>query len=528
MNRSARAFAALLCGAIVLQGVPAASPAELRGIDGLVRVYDFILEARFDQVDAELRRACGPAPREACEVLSATAIWWKIQLDPHSQALDPEFSDAVEAAITSTEAWTEREPDRAEAWFYLGGAYAVRVQWRVLRGHKLSAARDGKRILQALEKAIELDPALDDAYFGMGMYKYYADVAPAAARMLRFLLLLPGGDRTEGLAEMLRARSRGKLLQGEADYQLSIIYLWYEEETARAIHLLEGLRSQYPASPLFPAQLAHIQDEYLHDVTASLATWRSLLASASEHRSNAPVLAEAQARLEIARLLDGLHQTDDAIEHLEATIALKPAAPFGALSLAYLRLGAAKDRLGARPEAVAAYRAAIAAAPQPDVHEIREAAADSLRRAPDARKAEAYRLSLEGWRRFEISDMAGASAALERSLTLEDDDPVTRYRMGRVLQGRKQELAALAQFETTIREGRRCPAPILGNAYLEAARLHERASRRDQAISYYRIASTLFGASADTKAAATRALSRLRAGNSRGGAAARPAPPSRG
>ena len=92
---------------------------------------------------------------------------------------------------------------------------------------------------------------------------------------------------------------------------------------------------------------------------------------------------------------------------------------------------------------------------------------------------------------------------------------MTRYRIGRVLQRRKEDPAALAQFETTIRHAKRCPAPILANAYLEAARLHERAARRDQAISYYRIASTLFGASADTKAAATRALTRLRAGDSR-------------
>ena len=511
MTGCARAVAALLCSITTLQGTRAVPSPELRGVDGLVRVYDFILEARFDQVEAELRRACGPAPREACEVLAATAIWWRIQLDPHSQAVDPEFSTAVEAAIAETEAWTEREPDSAEAWFYMGAAYAVRVQWQVLRGHKLSAARNGKRILQALEKALELDPALDDAYFGMGMYKYYADVAPTAARMLRFLLLLPGGDRTDGLAEMLRARARGKLLQGEADYQLSIIYLWYEEETARAVHLLEGLRSQYPGNPLFPAQIARIQDEYLHDTMASLATWRSLLASAREHRTNAPVLAEAQARLEIARLLDELHQTDDAIEHLETIVALKPLAPFSALPLAYLRLGAARDRMGERAEAIAAYQAAIASASMPDVLEIREAAAEGLRRAPNGREAEAYRLSLEGWRHFEQADIAGAASALERSLKLDGDEPVTRYRMGRVLQAEKDDAPALAQFETVIRYARRCPAPILGNAYLEAARLHERASHRDQAISYYRIASTLFGAAAETKAAATRSLTRLRA-----------------
>ena len=162
-------------------------------------------------------------------MLEATALWWRIQLDPDSHALDEEFSASVERAIRTTDAWTVRAPDDPEAWFYLGGAYAARVQWRVLREEKVAAARDGKRIKDALERALALDPDLDDAYFGIGMYRYYADVAPAAARILRFLLLLPGGDRHEGLAQMLRARTRGRLLQGEADYQLHIVYLWYEQ-----------------------------------------------------------------------------------------------------------------------------------------------------------------------------------------------------------------------------------------------------------------------------------------------------------
>ena len=519
MKLVAAAVAGVLTTTLAIPAHPAAgSPGdsgartarELRGIEGLARAYDAILEARFDQVEAELRRACGPAPAEACEVLEATALWWRIQLDPQSRALDPSFSTSVDAAIAGAEAWAERAPDTAEAWFYLGAAYAARVQWRVLRDEKLAAARDGKRILTALERALELDPGIDDAYFGLGMYRYYADVAPAAARMLRFLLFLPGGDRKAGLDQMLRARARGRLLQGEADYQLSIIYLWYEGQTARALELLDGLHKQYPGNPIFRSQIAEIQEVYEHDLTASLATWRGLLASAREQRSNVPALAEARARLEIARLLDVLHQTDGAIEQLEAVIALRPSAPFGALPLAHLRLGEAHDRLGNREAALAAYRTATTLAPNPDIDEIRSSAAARLRRGPDARKAEAYRLSLEGWRRFEKNDLAGASASLERSLAENGSDPVTRYRMGRVMQARREDPGALAQFEMTIRAAKSCPPPILGTAYLEAARLHERAARRDQAVSYYRIASSLFGASADTHTAATRALARLK------------------
>jgi hypothetical protein len=492
------------------RSVPALPPHyALRGEDGLVRAYDFILEARFDQVDAELRRACGPAPAEACNVLEATAMWWRIQLDPESHALDAEFTASVERAIRTTEAWTERAPDAAEAWFYLGAAYGARVQWRVLRGEKVAAARDGKRIKEAMDRALALEPGMDDAYFGLGMYKYYADVAPAAARVLRFLLLLPGGDRKEGLREMLRARSRGRLVQGEADYQLHIIYLWYERQTRRAIELLYALQARYPGNPLYLAQIAQIQDVYEHDIVASLETWRQLLAAAREQRANNAALAEAQARLGVARMLDRLYLTDDALEHLKAVTALKAQEPYSSLALAYLQLGEAHDRLGARPAAVAAYKSAIAAVPPLDPYDVRSQAAKRLRHAPDAHHGEAYRLSLEGWRRLERNDLPGATAALERAIALDPHDPVARYRLGRVLQARREDAAALAQFDLAIRNGQTCPAPILGNTHLEAARLHERLGHTDDAVSGYRIASTLFGAAADTRAAATRALARL-------------------
>ena len=104
------------CAVVVLATLAATTPlavsppaGQIRGVDGLARAYDFILEARFDQVDAELRRACGPAPPEACDVLGATSLLWQILLDPESRELDDEFSTAVDQASARTEVWTERD-----------------------------------------------------------------------------------------------------------------------------------------------------------------------------------------------------------------------------------------------------------------------------------------------------------------------------------------------------------------------------------------------------------------------------------
>ena len=275
--------------------------------------------------------------------------------------------------------------------------------------------------------------------------------------MLRFLLLLPGGNKQEGLAQMLRARDGGRLLQGEADYQLHLIYLWYERQPARALELLRGLQKRYPDNPVFPAQVAEIQDAYLHDITASLDSWRALLATARDQRVNLPGLAEVQARLGAARQLEALQQSDRAIELLQGIVARPAPGPYSAVALAQLRIGEAHDRLGAREAAVAAYQSAAAAAPDDDPHKMRSKASELIRRAPSPRIAEAYRLSLDGWRSLEDNDLPGASAALERSLALNVDEPVAHYRFGRVLEARRDEAGALAHFELAIRNARTCP-----------------------------------------------------------------------
>ena len=87
--------------------------------------------------------------------------------------------------------------------------------------------------------------------------------------MLRFLLMLPGGDRVEGLKDMEAVHERGVLLRGEADYQLHWIYLWYENQPKRAYGLLRSLRERYPGNPHFVQRMADVDDRYFHDAGAA-------------------------------------------------------------------------------------------------------------------------------------------------------------------------------------------------------------------------------------------------------------------
>ena len=441
-------------------------------------------------------------------MLDLASRWWQLQADPLDRSGDAGFTSRVDDVVGEAEAWTGEEPTRAEAWFYLGAAYGVRVQWRALRGERLAAARDGKRIKDSLERALMLDRDLQDAYFGIGLYHYYADVAPIAARMLRWMLLLPGGDRQAGLREMLRARSGGQLLRGEADYQLHSVYLWYEKQADRALTLVRGLHERHRHNPLFPQAMADIEDVHLSDYASSLRTWTALFDDARARRVAWPEITEVRARLGMAKQLDRLTETDAAIEQLRVVTAAAPAAPAGALAEAQLQLGEALDRIGARDDARAAFDAALVAVPAGDPLETAARVREARRRTPDRTAAQAYRLSIEGWRAVERGDLPTASSALERSLTLRPGDQATRYRRARLWLAQRNERAALEALEAVIAAAD-TPSHIYAAACFDAAQAYERQGSTARAIELYELTVAAFGVDPRAKDSAQRALARL-------------------
>ena len=153
---------------------------------------------------------------------------------------------------------------------------------------------------------------MHDAEFGIGMYRYYAGVAPAVFRFLRFLLLLPGGDREGGLAQLERAARLGLLVRGEAQFQIHVLYLWYEHKSKEALAIVRDLQQRYPHNPLFRQIEAEILDNYFHDHAASLKASEQLLALAQSRAVFRADIAERVARRNIAKQTKAIARKRDA------------------------------------------------------------------------------------------------------------------------------------------------------------------------------------------------------------------------
>jgi tetratricopeptide (TPR) repeat protein len=470
---STRFAGALLAIAATSSTVGAGRPAPTGGLTAapvVRRAYDTVLDADFAALPRTLADTCPPAPLEVCRTIETLGLWWQIALDPENRALDGAFLRRAASAIAAAEAWTRRDPERAEAWFYTGAAYGARAQWRVLRRQRLGAARDGKRIKDSLEQALTIDPTLADANFGIGLYRYYAAVAPAALRMVRWLLLLPGGDRQEGLEQMMLAREQGRVVRSEADYQLHLIFLWYEQRFADGMGLIKELQARHPRNPLFLQLESEIADVYFHDPTRSLRAADDLALRARAGLVNEAGLAEARAHVHIARMLDRLDETDRAVEHLDRVIGQRPMRPLGILH-----------------EAAA----------------LRETAVRRLAHEP-------YRLALAAWRAFQRGDLTAALSGFERALALNPSDPVARYRYACVLSARKDDARARDALDRVLAAGETVPPVTRAAAHFDLGRLLEASGDTATAIGHYEAASRVFGADTRVKDAAVRALDRLR------------------
>ncbi|MBI3551932.1 MAG: hypothetical protein HY077_05385 [Elusimicrobia bacterium] len=167
-------------------------------------------------------------------------------------------ADIAEAAALA-QAWTSTEP--AQGYYYLGGAEGFHARSLVAQKRFLKAASEGSRSIKHLRRAFELDPSLEDAYLGLGMYHYFRTRIPTAAKPFAFLLFGEWGNRDLGLSELERAAEKGGLARAEARSVLATIYCCSDDaQPAKAEPLLRELMARYPHNPVYRLRAAYVAE----------------------------------------------------------------------------------------------------------------------------------------------------------------------------------------------------------------------------------------------------------------------------
>ncbi len=177
-------------------------------------------------------------------------------------------------AIAIGEKRLEAAPQDASARFFVGGAYGYEARTLALQEKWWDAYQKGKRGVDHLERVVKERPDLGDAYLGLGIYHYYADVLPS---VLKFFSTFVGmnGDKKRGLEEIRRSLREGVLVDEEARFFLAEISTSFEEDHETALGFSRSLRDEFPENELFAWLHARVLDE-LHSSDLSEKEWAFL------------------------------------------------------------------------------------------------------------------------------------------------------------------------------------------------------------------------------------------------------------
>ena len=345
---------ALLSAALL--AAPAGTDANATHRAALELVYQGHLETALTR----LRAASRAAPRDpmAAYVL-ALALCWKVEQQPESEALDRELLDAANAAVARANVVLDGDADNVAALFARGASYGALSRYHLFRLHRADAARAAVRMREDLMRVRSLDPSHDDALLGLGLYDYYADVLPKAAKVIRFLARIPGGDRARGLASIEEAAQGTTLHHTEARVQLYEIHAFYEERPGRAMDQLDVLRRRYPTHPLWALRSVEHLRARLGAYDDAVGLGREILARAGRGETNFKgPWVPALARLEIGHaLLSDLRPADARTHLLPVAREGIPGYAAAAARARYL-LGRSLELEGDRIGALAHYRLA--------------------------------------------------------------------------------------------------------------------------------------------------------------------------
>jgi hypothetical protein len=129
-------------------------------------------------------------------------------------------------------------------------------------------------------RSLELDPEMFDADTGLGLYNYYADTLSGIAKVMRFFMGIPGGDKHVGLQQLETAMDKAELTPVIARFFMAKNVRNFDFEDARAADLIAPLTKEYPDNPIFALFAGDVAAKLGHNDEA--ASWYHMAENAPE------------------------------------------------------------------------------------------------------------------------------------------------------------------------------------------------------------------------------------------------------
>lgn len=162
------------------------------------------------------------------------------------------FEKTLEDSIDGIKRWLKKNPDDPNAYMGLGALYGLRAMFSMRTRSWVTAYFSGRRAIKNLEKSLQLDPTYYDAYFGLGIYNYFAGTLPGVIKILAKIVAIKG-DPDQGVAQLNAAREKALFTADSAKLILIEVQntrgsKYYAPE--KSLQYIRQLRAKFPDNPL--------------------------------------------------------------------------------------------------------------------------------------------------------------------------------------------------------------------------------------------------------------------------------------
>lgn len=274
------------------------------------------------------------------------------------------FERAIARALELTQAALSKSPNDVDALYAQGVSFGLRANYNFLvRKAWTDALRDVTQSRKLHNRARQLKPDLTDARLVEGVHDYVVGSLPFGYKIVGFLIGFRG-DKEGGIRTLELVARQGDRNKTDAKVLLAVVYR-RERRAADAIALLKDLLAQYPRNYLLRLEMVQMYGD-LGDKEKALATLEELERLRRIHTAGLAALPAEKINLARGTLLFWYRDYDTAIGELRKATAKAKELDLNTGSMAYLRLGQCYDMKQQRPQALEAYRSAIALAPDSD------------------------------------------------------------------------------------------------------------------------------------------------------------------
>lgn len=267
------------------------------------------------------------------------------------------FEKILDDSINGIQRWMKKHPNDPNAYMGIGALYGLRALFSMRNRSWVTAYFSGRKAIKNLERSLALDPTYYDAYFGLGIYQYFAGTLPSVIKILAKIVAIKGNPQ-EGVEQLNLAREKATFTSDSAKLILIEVQntrgsKFYNPQ--RSLEFIRELRAKYPNNPLmrYVEVICLYETGQYAEVTAGANEFLRLIGTDPFYKDI--YIARAYTALGTAQMAQGdFEEAAKIFEKGQEAISHQEPSRWGVWNA--LRLGQVYDVLGKREKALTQYK----------------------------------------------------------------------------------------------------------------------------------------------------------------------------